>query len=94
MAKKVWQVEKTKHCEHMHEEIAIEVEVVYPAEHLPEQAPRVRARRCSKALECNCIEHPACSLSGTKCISKCAALGTMRTITPVNTRYRVPSYIA
>ena len=27
-----------------------------------------------------------CSLSGTKCISKCAALGTMRTITPVNTR--------
>jgi hypothetical protein len=65
MAKKVWQVEKTKYCEHAQEEIAIEVEVIYPAEHLPEQAPRIRARRCSKALECNCLEHPACSLSGT-----------------------------
>jgi hypothetical protein len=65
MAKKVWHVEKTKYCEHVQETIAIEVEVVYPAEQLPEQAPRIRARRCSKALECNCIEHPVCSLSGT-----------------------------
>ncbi|MBI3169586.1 MAG: hypothetical protein HYZ22_13970 [Chloroflexi bacterium] len=65
MATKVWQVEKTKYCERMQETIAIEVEVVYPAEQLPEQAPRIMARRCSKALECNCIERPACSLSGT-----------------------------
>ena len=65
MAKKVWQVEKTKYCEHLQEEVAIEVEVVYPAEQLPEQAPRIVARRCTKALEGNCIEPPACSLSGT-----------------------------
>jgi hypothetical protein len=65
MATKVWQVEKTKYCEHVQNTIAIETEVVYPAEFLPEQAPRIVARRCSKALECNCIEHPACSLSGT-----------------------------
>lgn len=49
----------------MQEEIAIEVEVIYPADYLSEQAPRIRARRCSKALECNCIERPACALSGT-----------------------------
>ena len=65
MATKVWQVEKTKYCEHVQDTIAIETAVVYPAEFLPEQAPRIVARRCSKALECNCIEHPACSLSGT-----------------------------
>jgi hypothetical protein len=65
MAKKVWQVEKTKYCEHLQEDVAIEVEVVHPAEQLPEQAPRVVARRCNKAIECNCMEHPACSLSGT-----------------------------
>ncbi len=65
MANKIWQVEKTKYCEHLQEEVAIEVELVYPAEQLPEQAPRSLARRCAKAMECNCMEHPACSLSGT-----------------------------
>ncbi|MCB0117711.1 MAG: hypothetical protein H6634_09490 [Anaerolineales bacterium] len=65
MAKKVWQVEKTKYCEHVQEDIDIETEVVYPADFLPEQAPRILARRCSKALECNSMEHPACSLCGT-----------------------------
>ena len=44
MAKKVWQIEKTKYCAHLQEDIAIEVEVVYPAEQLPEQPPRILAR--------------------------------------------------
>lgn len=65
MAKKIWQVEKTKYCEHVNEEVAIEVEVVYPAEYLPEQAPRILARRCSKAMDCNLMEKPACALCGT-----------------------------
>lgn len=65
MAKKVWQVEKTKYCEHVQEVIAIEAEVVYPAEHLPDQAPRILARRCSKGMECNLMDKPACALCGT-----------------------------
>ena len=65
MAKKVWQVEKVKYCEHVEQEVAIENEVIYPAEFLPDQPPRVIARRCSHSLECNMIEKPACALCGT-----------------------------
>ncbi|MCL4269320.1 MAG: hypothetical protein KJZ72_07235 [Anaerolineales bacterium] len=65
MAEKVWQIEKVKYCEHVEQEVAIENEVVYPADQLPDQPPRVIAHRCSHALECNMIEKPACSLCGT-----------------------------
>ena len=65
MAKKVWQVEKVKYCEHVEQEVAIENEVIYPAEFLPDQPPRVIARRCSHSLECNMLEKPACALCGT-----------------------------
>ncbi|MCQ3937434.1 MAG: hypothetical protein DPW18_10365 [Chloroflexi bacterium] len=65
MTKKVWQVEKVKYCELLGQEIAIETEVVYPAEHLPDQPPRVTARRCSHSLECNLTDKPACALCGT-----------------------------
>ncbi len=37
MAEKIWQVEKIKYCEHVGHEVEIEDEVVYPAEHLPDQ---------------------------------------------------------
>lgn len=65
MAEKIWQVEKIKFCEHVGQEVAIENEVVYPAEHLPEQSPRILAHRCSRALECNMLDKPACALCGT-----------------------------
>jgi hypothetical protein len=56
MAFKTWQIDKIKYCEHVGHEIALEAEVVYPAEHLPEQAPRVMSRRCSNATVCNMID--------------------------------------
>jgi len=65
MAEKIWVVEKSKYCEHVGHEILIENEILLPAEHLPEQPPRIVARRCSCALECNLMEHPACALCGT-----------------------------
>lgn len=65
MTLKTWQVEKIKYCEHVGHEIALEAEVVYPAEHLPEQAPRVTAHRCSNALECNMFDKPVCAWCGT-----------------------------
>jgi hypothetical protein len=40
MAEKIWQVEKIQFCEHVVQEVAIEDEVAYPAEHLPDQPPR------------------------------------------------------
>lgn len=65
MTLKTWQVEKIQYCEHVGHEIALEAEMVYPAEHLPEQAPRVVAHRCSNALECNVLDKPACAYCGT-----------------------------
>jgi hypothetical protein len=65
MVEKIWQLEKITFCEHVGQDIAIENKVVYPAEHLPDQPPRILARRCSNALECNMLEKPACALCGT-----------------------------
>lgn len=65
MTLRTWQVEKIKYCEHAGHEIALETEVVLPAEHLPEQAPRVLAHRCSNSAECNMLDKPACVWCGT-----------------------------
>jgi hypothetical protein len=65
MAEKIWKIEKIKYCEHAAREIAIENNVVYPAENLPDQPPRIIGRRCSNALECNSFEKAACALCGT-----------------------------
>lgn len=65
MAYRKWQVSKIKHCEHVGHDVALETDVVYPAEYLPDQPPRVRARRCSNAMECNLFEQPVCVWCGT-----------------------------
>jgi len=65
MAFRTWQVSKIKYCEQIGHEIALESDVVYPAEHLPDQPPRVFARRCSNALVCNSLDKPGCVWSGT-----------------------------
>lgn len=65
MAYRTWQIEKIKYCEHVGHEIALEAEVVYPAEQLPEQAPRILAHRCSNAAACNQIDKATCKWCGT-----------------------------
>jgi hypothetical protein len=65
MAERTWQVSKIKYCEHVGHEIALENEVVYPAEFLPDQPPRIIARRCSNAIECNMMDPTACEWCGT-----------------------------
>jgi len=65
MADKVWQVEQVKYCEHVGQNVEIESQVIYPADILPEQPPRVVAHRCSHSIECNLVEKPSCSLCGT-----------------------------
>ena len=65
MALRTWQVSNIKYCERIGHEIALESEVVYPAEQLPDQPPRLIARRCSNALVCNQIDKPACVWCGT-----------------------------
>jgi hypothetical protein len=60
MAQKKWQVEKVHYCEHVGQEVALEVELVYPADYLP-NPPHITAHRCSKALECNKVDKMVCA---------------------------------
>ncbi len=65
MAVRTWQTIKVRYCEHAGEEVGLEAELVYPAEFLPETAPRILAHRCSHAFACNLDGRPSCIWSGT-----------------------------
>ncbi len=65
MSKRMWEVSKVCYCEHVNEQVALETEVVYPGEHLPDQPARVLAHRCSHGLSCNRDSRPACNWAGT-----------------------------
>ena len=65
MAFRTWQVDKIKYCELVGLEVALEDEVIYPAEFLPDQPPRVNAHRCSNAMLCNQMDKPVCIWCGT-----------------------------
>lgn len=65
MAYKTWKVIEVRYCDRAGEEVSLDTQVVYPAEWLPEQPPRVQAHRCSRALSCNLFNKPACSWSAT-----------------------------
>lgn len=60
MATKIWEVEKIYTCAYLGCEVASEVEVVYPADFLPD-LPRITAHRCSHAKECNMGDKPNCA---------------------------------
>ena len=57
MAQKKWQVSKVRYCEHVGQDVALEV----PADQIPDQPPHVTAHRCSKAMECNKIDKMVCA---------------------------------
>ncbi len=65
MAEKHWEPIKISFCHHVGEEVAFEAELIYPAEFLPDQNPRVVAHRCSKAVDCNIDGKPSCLWAGT-----------------------------
>ncbi len=65
MATKTWQSMKKYYCPRVQQEITLETLVVYPAEHLPDQPPRVLGHRCSAGLKCNLMDKPGCVWSGT-----------------------------
>ncbi len=65
MAQKTWQTRKTCYCERVGREIKLETQVVYPADHLPDQPPRILAHRCSNAIECNKLDKMVCAYCGT-----------------------------
>lgn len=65
MAEKTWQPIKIRYCDHAGAEVALEVAAVYPADHLPDQGPRIFGHRCSKAGECILLNKSTCVWAGT-----------------------------
>jgi hypothetical protein len=65
MAKKVWQPIKVQYCRHAGGEVALEAEVLYPEEHLPDEQPRVVAHRCTRGVECGLLSEASCVWAGT-----------------------------
>ena len=65
MAVKTWKVVKISYCDRARQEVSFDAEVVYPAEWLPDQPPRVLNHRCSRAARCNLLNIPVCLWSAT-----------------------------
>ncbi len=65
MATKNWESLKTAYCTRSGVDVTLEAEMIYPAEFLPEQPPRITAHRCSHALECNQETRASCVWAGT-----------------------------
>ena len=65
MAWVTWEAIRWQHCERVNARVALEAELVYPADILPDQAPRVLAHRCSEGLTCNQLDKQACCWAAT-----------------------------
>ncbi|MFT3894974.1 MAG: hypothetical protein QM730_25385 [Anaerolineales bacterium] len=65
MTKQQWEVSMIRYCDRVGHPISLEVKVVYPPEYMPDHPPRVVARRCSNAVDCNGIDKAACAWCGT-----------------------------
>ena len=65
MTEQSWEPVRVIYCQRIGEEVALEVELVYPPEWMPNQDPRIVARRCSRGMECNLDERGSCVWAGT-----------------------------
>lgn len=65
MAKKEWESIKISFCHHTGQEVALEAELIYPSDIMPDQQPRVVAHRCSLAVDCNLEGKGSCIWAGT-----------------------------
>ncbi|HTX91178.1 MAG TPA: hypothetical protein VMC09_08175 [Anaerolineales bacterium] len=64
MTELIWETSKVCYCEHASSQVALQVEVLYPSDYLPDP-PRVLAHRCSHGAECNQLTKAACVWAGT-----------------------------
>ena len=65
MTEKTWETLKIQYCQHVDTKVALQAQLVYPPEHLPDQPPRVMAHRCSHGVTCNLDGRPSCVWAGT-----------------------------
>jgi len=64
VAIRTWQTEKVRYCDLAGCEVALEAQAVYPAEWMPETAPRIEGHRCSHGGECLLFQKPRCVWAG------------------------------
>ena len=64
MTSGTWQPIRFCYCHHIDQDVALEAEIVYPADMLPD-GPRVLAHRCSHGLGCNLDGRSSCLWAGT-----------------------------
>jgi hypothetical protein len=65
MAFKTLETIKVRYCPHACAEVGLQAQVVYPAEWMPDQPPRVMGHCCSHALLCNQENRSSCVWAGT-----------------------------
>jgi hypothetical protein len=65
MSHVIWEPIKCAVCGRIGQQVLLEAQLVYPADHLPDQPPRVLAHRCSQGLACNGLDRPGCVWAGT-----------------------------
>ena len=65
MTLKTWEVVRTCYCHHVDLEVALEAQLVYPADIMPDQAGRILSQRCSQGMSCNLDSRPSCVWAGT-----------------------------
>ncbi len=66
MPRRTWEPLRRAFCDRVGEQVVFEAEVIFPAEILPDQPPRVLGHRCSLGLTCNQFDRPSCVWSGTQ----------------------------
>jgi hypothetical protein len=64
MTSEAWQPIRVCYCHHVGQDVALEAEIVYPADMLPD-GPRVLSHRCSNGLDCNLDGRSSCLWAGT-----------------------------
>ena len=64
MAWEFWRTVKRARCEGVKKNVALESRLVFAADALPDQPPRVLAYRCSSAEGCDHFAQPSCPWDG------------------------------
>jgi hypothetical protein len=60
MAVCTWEMSETRFCDHIHQDVALETQLVFPADFLPDQNPRILSHRCSQGGHCTLFSQPTC----------------------------------
>jgi len=64
VASTFWKPIKQSFCDHVDDDVFLEVRIIFPAGFLADQPPRIEGHRCSKGMECNSFDRPVCCWEG------------------------------